>query len=196
MAKLLLCLASLLAILINAKSQPPFLLKSARIEFVFSSGMQMGTKTLIFKDSGINARQESFTYADTSLLSSMLPDTLHQFFKQIAKSHVLLIETRDSIFQIDLNTSTGTAIQRFYLTGDSGIPMGSKKIGADTFLGRMCEVFDFNGFKLWYWKGLVLKKEYITKEGGRIYDYATSIDENYVEEKDTFEIPKGVKMKY
>ena len=53
---------------------------------------------------------------------------------------------------------------------------------------------DFDGFKIWYWKGIVLKKEYIISSTQKIYEYATSIDENYVIKEDEFKVPKNVKM--
>ena len=66
-----------------------------------------------------------------------------------------------------------------------------KKVGEDTFLGKRCEIYDMGGAKIWYWKGVALKKVLLADQ---IYEDATSVDENYVIKPDEFEVPKNVKM--
>ena len=70
-----------------------------------------------------------------------------------------------------------------------------KKIGYDTFLNKTCEIVGFQGFKIWYWKGLALKKEMALSPNPKVYEYATDIDENYIIEKNEFKVPAAVNLK-
>lgn len=49
------------------------------------------------------------------------------------------------------------------------------------------------GLKAWYWKGIALKSGF-SKDNG-IFEYATSIDENYIIKEDEFKFPDNIEMK-
>ena len=70
-----------------------------------------------------------------------------------------------------------------------------KKIGHDTFLNQTCEIVDFQGFKIWYWKGLALKKEMALSPNPKVYEDATAIDGNYIIKGDEFKVPAAVNLK-
>jgi hypothetical protein len=201
MIKFVLFTAPFLAVFTNVKSQPTYLIKSAKIDFVFGQGLLTGTRTLIFKDSGHIMRQETTTFPDTSLMSAdttlKIPATQRALFMKQTTSHSLFIYARDTIFTIDLDALVGNSTKVSHSKEDFNvIPVGSKKIGVDTFLGRQCDVFDDGRFKLWYWKGLILKDESTNPDGTKIFDYATMIDEDYVPAQDAFNIPSAVTVNH
>ena len=167
-------------------SQTPYKINSCKIDFVFAAGnLRKGTKTLIFDDSGKVEKELGITYLDTSA-NAEIPK---EIIGNRTVYHTLLIHTTDSIFSIDLDLMTCGKSANLNPGFSSTDEM--KKIREETFLSKKCDVMNVNGVKLWYWKGIVLKKE-IPAEG--VYEYATSIDENYVIKKDEFEVPKNVKM--
>ncbi len=51
----------------------------------------------------------------------------------------------------------------------------------------------FDDFKIWYWKGIALKKE-MNIDNLKIYEYATFIDEDYKIKVDEFLVPRNIKM--
>lgn len=168
-------------------SQTPYKINSCKIDFVFAArSFEKGTKTMIFADSGKVEKEIAITYLDTSA-NAEIP-------KEIVDGrtvyHTLLIQTTDSILYIDLDSMTCIKSANLNPRYSSTHEL-MKKIREDTFLRKKCDVMDFNGIKLWYWKGIVLKKEI---PAGGVYEYATSINENYVIKKDEFEVPKNVKI--
>jgi hypothetical protein len=168
-------------------SQAPYKINSCKIDFVFATGsFQKGTKTLVFADFGKVEKQFGVTYLDTSANTEIPKGMLGNR----TVFHTLQIQTPDSVFSVDLDLMTGKKRVKFGFTS-SLIDDQMIKVREDTFLGRKCNIMDFNGVKLWYWKGIVLKKE-MPIDG--IYEYATSIDENYVVKEDEFQVAKGVKM--
>lgn len=189
------------------KSQNPYQIKSCKIDFVFSNGLQKGTKTLIFSDSGKIEKESGITYVDTSA-NSEIP---RQFIGSRTVYNSLIIHTKDSVFAIDMDSKTGTSSFRFTLvesshqdepvkkTGKNTFDIdllalqknAAKKVGEDTFLNKKCDVIDLDGAKIWYWKGIALKKESLS---GQIYEYATSIDENYVIKENEFKVPDNIKI--
>ena len=189
MKELLTFLPLLIFSFINGKTQFPYQLKSAKIDFVFINGMQSGTKTLIFADSGRTEKSFATTFTDTSLFKALIP----QAVVNKTSSRIMVIQTKDSVFTIDLNLLVGSRRQRFNLNQSSIIEDQKKYIGVDTFLNKKCEIVDFQGFKIWYWKGIALKKEMIIDDQ-KIYEYATSIDEHYLIRADEFQIPGTAKM--
>jgi hypothetical protein len=173
---------------LDANSQAQYKIKSCKIDFVFAGGkLEKGTKTLTFTDSGKIEKELSETFRDTSAMS--------EFPKEVVGNrivfHQLLIHTADSIFYVDLDSMTGTKRITSGFGSSSFISDQMTKIKEDTFLNKTCEVMNMNGVKLWYWKGIVLKKEFPING---LYEYATSIDENYVIKEDEFKVPKSVKM--
>jgi hypothetical protein len=190
-------------------SQAPYQIKSCKIDFVFSNGIQKGTKTIIFDDYGRLAKEMGTTYVDTSLNS----DIPKEFIGNRTSYRSLIIKTKDSVFTIDLGSMLGSGRPALYTDGfseksaaikisekdtfqiDLSFNNKQKKIGEGVFLGKKCDIMDFDGFKIWYWKGIVLKKEYIISSTEKIYEYATSIDENYIIKEDEFNLPDGVKMR-
>ncbi len=70
-----------------------------------------------------------------------------------------IIKTRDSICTIDEYSEEVQRKVRFFLGSSVGIIPGMNKIADEKFLNRECEVYDFSGFKMWYWKGIVLKRK-------------------------------------
>lgn len=179
----------LLILSISGQTQSLYGIKSAKIDYVFSNGFQTGTKTLIFTDSGKTEKAFAVTKMDTSRLKDM-----PEGFSANNTSQILIIQTKDSVFTVDLVKQVGNRRQRFNLDMSSVFDDQRKSIGTDTFLNRVCDVIDFAGFKMWYWKGLVLKKEMTIDGDHKIYEYATSIDENYLIEADEFKVPDNVKF--
>jgi hypothetical protein len=174
---------------IASYSQAPYRINSCKIEFAFAAGnFQKGVKTLIFTDSGRVEKEFATTYRDTSGKS----DIPKEMIGSRTVYHNLLIHTTDSIFSIDLDLMTGSKKPKpsldisSLLSGDQ-----MTKVREDTFLNKKCDVIDLGGAKLWYWKGIVLKKE-LPIDG--VHEYATSIDENYTIKEDEFRIPRDVKM--
>jgi putative transposon-encoded protein len=175
----------------NGHSQSPYQIKSCKIDFVFSNGLQKGTKTLIFTDSGKVEKVYGVTYVDTSA-NSEIPK---QFIGSRTVYRSLIIQTKDSVFTVDLDLMTGGKRERFNLDMSSLFDDQKKKTGQDTFLNKTCDIVDFQGFKVWYWKGLALKKEMTLSPNQKVYEYATAIDENYIIKDNEFKVPNGVNLK-
>jgi len=185
----LLILSLFLSYTVKCYAQKPYLIAHGKIEYAFSNGMQTGTKVLIFKDSGAVEKVQGVTTTDTARLRGFLPDSM---VSVPAITHVSIIQTLDSVFTINHDSQTYSA--RMRLTAFGIVDEYKKKIGEDIFMGKKCEVFSINMFKIWYWKGLALKKEMDIPGEGKLYEYATAIDENYVPNNDEFMIPKGMKL--
>ncbi len=207
MQKTILFIAFLITLTFDSLAQSPYQIKSCKIDFVFFNSFQKGTKTLIFKDSGKIEKEIGEIYSiDTKALKKL------GWKKPRPVMHVLHIRRQDSVFFLDLDSMVGSGRFALTLVGSSHpeepiiqtgkdtfdvdilafVNSQKKKIGEDTLLGRPCDIIDFNGVKIWYWKGLALKKEIIPQ---KVYEYATSIDENYVIKEDEFKIPNGVKLR-
>lgn len=184
----LIILATLLGQALIGYSQAPYKINSCKIDFVFAAGnFQKGTKTLIFSDSGKIEKEFAVTYRDTSA-NSEIPK---EIIGDRTVYHMLLIHTLDSVFSIDLDSMIGSKSGNFMLGSSSFMNDQMKKVREDIFLTKKCDVIDFNGVSLWYWNGIILKKD-LGIDG--VYEYATSIDENYIIKVDEFQVPKGVKM--
>ncbi len=172
-------------------SQAPYQIKSCKIDYIFSNGLQKGTKILIFSDSGKLAKEIGASYVDTSAKI----DLPKELVSNRTTYNQLIIQTMDSVFSVDLDLQTGYKRATIFFfnekTKDSIFGSMSKKVRQDTLLGRKCDIFDMNGAKLWYWKGIILKKELLPNQ---LYEYATSIDENYIIKPDEFDVPKNIKM--
>ena len=180
-------------LLISGQSQIPIQIKSCKIDFVYYAPPLKGTKTIIFTDSGSIFKEIGEQLIDTSN-SVGIPK---QIIGSRSTYHILIIQTKDSTFSVDLDSMTGTATKRTKLSLDFLPIVGTQmnKIGEDTFLNKKCDIMALRGFKIWYWKGIAVKKELTTEATETVLEYATSIDENYVIKEDEFRIPSGIKMK-
>jgi hypothetical protein len=175
---------------VDAIGQPRCELKSCKIEYEFFDGINSGYKTLIFTDSGLIEKLIITAKTDTS----KMPAEMKLMFKEMPREvKQLKIQTRNNVFLIDLISMTGEKQRRYHTGFQLPGPLLSK-IGNDTFLQKTCEVYDVKVSKIWYWKGVAIKKELAFNEGGMIYERAISIDENYIIKKDEFKVPVNVKF--
>jgi hypothetical protein len=122
-----------------------------------------------------------------------MPAEAKAMFSKVSETNQLKIQTTDSVFLIDLISMTGVKNIRWGASLNFDNPFFTK-IGTDTFLNRICDVYDARVAKIWYWKGVYLKKELAFKEGGKVYERAILIDENYIIKEDEFLLPQGVKF--
>ena len=175
----------------NVQSQSSYQIESCKIEFIYYNGIAKGTKTIIFADSGRIEKQLVTQYVDTANNS----DIQQQFIGNRTVYHILQIQTQDSVFSIDLDLMIGSKRARFNIDMSSYINNEKKKIGEGIFLNKKCDITDFSGFNIWYWKGLALKKEMTISPTQQVYETATLIDEHYLIKEDEFKVPIGVKMK-
>ena len=173
-------------------SQAPFEIKSCKIDFVFANGFEQGTKTIVFNDSGRIGKEFGVIHVDTSANA----DIPKEVIGNRTVYNRLIIQKHDSVFVIDLDLLEGSKRAALYFNAgksanDTLFGNMQKKVGEDTFLRRKCDIYDTGGAKIWYWKGVALKKVLLVDQ---IYEYATSVDENYVIKPNEFEIPKNVKI--
>jgi len=177
----------------TSEFQKRYGIKSGVIEYIIT-GSQEGTKTLYFDSWGM--RQAEYT---RSVLS------VGGFTKSLN-----LVNIIDGEFQyminIDQNSGTKTrnpilkSIEQ--LKNQKGfnefgeqmlLSMGANKIGAESFLGKDCDVYEMKntGTKLWIWEWLTLKSE--TKSGGIAINLtATRINEGGSVPSEKFKIPEKV----
>lgn len=170
-------------------AQPKCELKSCKIVYEFFDGINTGYKTIIFTDSGLIDKQTVISKIDTS----KLPPEAKSMFTVLNETKQLKIQTKDTIYLIDLISMSGIKSTRWGVGLSVGDPFITK-VGTDTFMNRVCEVYDAKVSKIWYWKGVCLKKELTFKEGGKVYERAILIDENYIVKEDEFTVPSGVKF--
>lgn len=175
---------------VDAIGQPKCELKSCKIEYEFFDGINSGYKTLIFTDSGLIGKLLITAKTDTSKIPAEMKLMVTEIPHEVKQ---LKIQTRDSVFLIDLISMTGEKQRRYHTGFQLASPL-LNKIGTDIFLQKTCEVYDAKVSKIWYWKGVVIKKELAFKEGGMIYERAISIDENHIIKKDEFKVPVNVKF--
>lgn len=187
MRQIICILFSSIIIAFSAFAQAPYQIKSAKIEFVSYPGYGVrSTKTLIFTDSGKIQKIIYNMYADTSA-NNLLPDSLPKTKDNFS---IMSILVNDTIYTFDLNFMTGTKNSK---NDVPNLPMDKVVITSDTFFNRICEVHEIYGLKAWYWKGIALKSGF-SKDNG-IFEYATSIDENYIIKEDEFNFPENIEMK-
>ncbi len=174
---------------ISLFSQTPCDIKSCKIEYEFFDGAQKGTKTLIFDDSGLIEKQIVFSILDTT----KLPPLPNGFPEIKTVSNILTLKTRKWVYNIDLDLKVGQKTARVLFS--KSIPDNlMKKIGEGILLDKVCSIYDFNGFKIWIWKGMTLKKELVFPDGSKVYEIAVAIDEKYVITRDEFVVPSGMKI--
>jgi hypothetical protein len=175
---------------IFGQSKSVFKIKSCNVELAFGTPYNKGTETIIFTDYGKD-KAVGVQYFDTSAKMD-IPSAL--ISKRIIY-HFLKIQTVDSVYTIDLDSAKGFGRIRLNW-GDSFLSEieNGNKVKKDTVLNKLCDVIDFHGMKIWYWKGIALKKEFPAPLTGTYYEYAISIDENYIIKDDEFKVPKGISM--
>lgn len=190
---LLIILTTLITHFSFCQGQAPFQIKSGRIDFVWRNGISNGTKTLIFDDSGRIEKLIGVEYIDTSVDLQKLgfPEGLKNSRTLVNSLH---IQTRDSIFSIDLDSSIGYSRPRLYWDLKSLFPP-DRKIGNFEFLGRSCDLMETPVGEMLMWKGICLNKLFKNEIDPNLYEYAVLIDENYVIKKDEFKVPANIKMK-
>ena len=184
-------------------SEKIFGIKSCKIVYVFDIGIAKGEKTIVFDDWGNTAKEYGVVYPDTSQFKTLIGKDFPHAFDTIPLSkipqvqHLLKIQTKGSMYIINLDTKTGYASPYFQPDSSFKFPEGVEKIiGNDTFLNRNCIVKSFGDkVKFWYWNNLVLKKEFEEDSTDGTFEYATFIDENYIIKSDEFEIPKDITIK-
>jgi hypothetical protein len=177
----------------TSEFQKRYGIKSGVIEYIIT-GSQEGTKTLYFDSWGM--RQAEYTHSVLSVSG---------FTKSLN-----LVNIIDGEFQyminIDQNSGTKTrnpilkSIEQ--LKNQKGfnefgeqmlLSMGANKIGAESFLGKDCDVYEMKntGTKLWIWEWLTLKSE--TKSGGIAINLtATRINEGGSVPSEKFKVPEKV----
>jgi hypothetical protein len=171
-------------------SQAPCDIKSCKIEYEFFDGVQKGTKRLIFDDSGWTEKQIVFSILD----STKLPPFPSGSPEIKTVSNILTLKTLKWVYNIDLDLKIGQRSPRTLFSMKSMTDNLMKRIGVGVFLNRTCVIYDFNGYKIWIWKGVTLKKELAFPDGSKVYEIAISIDENYIIDKSEFKVPSGVKI--
>jgi hypothetical protein len=189
-------LLSLILVLLSpdfAQSQKLAQLNSCKIDFVFGTPSYKGTKTIVFTDSGRIAKEIIDQVVDTTSNFGKPQENI----KKRTKFHLLDIQIKDSVYRIDLDSMIGSKRRRIISFNQDPFIKNWTKIAEDTMLNRKCDIMEFHGFKIWYWKGIALKKEFPIPPNecnACMYEYAISIDENYIIKKDEFDVPEGIKM--
>jgi hypothetical protein len=171
-------------------SQAPCDIRSCKIEYEFFDGVQKGTKTLIFDDSGWIEKQIVFSILD----STKLPPFPNGSPKVKTVSNILTIKTLKWVYNIDIDLKIGQKTSRTLFSMKSMTDNLMKKTGEGLYLDKPCIIYDFNGFKIWMWKGITLKKELVFPDGAKIYEVAVTVDENYIIGKDEFKVPSEFKI--
>ncbi len=164
---------------------------SAIVEYTLS-GAQTGTETLYFTEYGM--REAKYTRSELKVGG----------FSQ--KTNRVTILEGATTYNIDLETKTGTKLENPFFKKFEGKDateagekmlrdMGGEKIGVESFLGKMCDVWEVKklGSKMWVWSGIPLKTE--TKFAGvQIIIAATKLEPNANIAPDKLAIPAGVNI--
>src|SRR5687768_14514357 len=106
----LICIVTAYLLFLNlcGYTQNKFELRSCKIRYVFSTGIQKGTKDIVFNDSGRVIKETAVMYLDTTGLKELFKSSIN--FRPV--SHSLTITTSDSITSIDLDSLVGKTIRR------------------------------------------------------------------------------------
>lgn len=169
----------------------PYDIKSGKITYRFVNGIQQGIKVVVFDNYGKQEKMTGYSIMTSSVSNDggNSGDTIRE----------MLIKKDAFIYKINLNDGSG-----FKLSRSETLPLnldalrsGQVVIGPDTILNRPCLIIEiFGSLRTWYWNRIPIRKQVIgTGMTSKIEDYAISIDENYVPNKNEFEIPEGIKMK-
>lgn len=171
-------------------SPTPYDIKSCKITYRFINGIQQGTKTIVFDDYGRKEKMIASTVvSNVGNAERNAGDTTHE----------MIIKSGAFLYKVNLKDGTG-----FKLNRGETLPLnlnalrpGQVLIGEDTVLDRSCVVIEvFGSLRTWYWNRIAIKK-LITGSGmsTKIEEYAIEIDENYIPDRDEFEVPEGIRLK-
>ena len=192
MKKTLLLNISLLLLTVTGYAQAPYQVKSAKIDFVWDNGLSKGTKTVIFDDSGRVEKIIGKELFDSTVnLGDLGFPTDFKMNKTVQNS--LVIQTKDSIYSIDIDSMVGSSKPRIYLDLKSQLPE-FKKVAEKKFAGKTCDVIQTPFGKMLMWKGICLNKFYGGAPIPKVYEYAIKVDENYIIKVDEFKVPPQVRM--
>lgn len=164
---------------------------SGMVEYTLS-GAQNGTEILYFTDYGMREAKYSHTEIKVGTFTQ--------------KTNRVTILEGATIYTIDLDNNTGTKIENpFYkkFEGQDATEvgermlrdMGGQKIGTESFLGKMCEVWEIQklGSKMWVWSGIPLKNE--TRFAGmQSFVVATKLEPNAQIPPAKLALPPGAKI--
>lgn len=183
---------SLFLVVLTGYTQAPYQVKSAKIDYVWSNGLSKGTKTLIFDDSGRVEKIIGKELFDTSVnLGDLGFPKAFKLNKTVQNS--LIIQTKDSIYSIDMDSMVGSSSPRINMNLKSLLPK-LKKLGEKEFAGKTCAIIETPFGKILMWKGICLNKFYEGAPSPEIYEYAVTVTENYVIKVDEFKVPSQVRM--
>jgi len=157
-------------------------------------GKTIGTETVYFDHHG--NYEARFRKAETKMLGMK------------TKENTLTIRLDSVIYAIDLDEKTGTRqviafdpskmsekeMKEWEAWGEEmRKDLGFEKIGEEKILGRMCDIWEGMGSKIWIWQNLTLKTE-VNLMGQWIIE-ATKIDLNAKVSKDRFKVPGGIEIR-
>jgi len=165
-------------------------IKTCKIVYKFSNGMQEGIRTLIF-DSWGDYKKET---TQTNMLT-FAKDDPSKISVDSFKSNIMIIRTPKSIYKLDIDKRTGTKVNIQNLPFSREALKSSRiTIGKDTFLNRPCEIIEIDGaIRLWMWNKIPLKKQLIPVVNGIVIEEsAISIDENYSVSSAEFDVPGNI----
>jgi len=194
--KLAFCILSFLSVGLLVYSQSDsvgtfscYNIKSCKVIYKFFDGIRRGEKIVIFDDSGVYEKEIVIAHLVSDSIMEDSPAA--SFIKK--DINMIAIKTPQSILTVDIDTKRGSKQDRRPLPfGKDFFTPDKKVIGSDTILGRRCEIIEYTkAYKVWYWKGIALKKEMVV-DGIIIQECAISIDESYSIKKDEFNVPKDV----
>ncbi len=189
---ILFSLGSSIFVVESTAGEPPrrYQVESCIVEYALS-GFQKGTETLYLDDWG---RKEA-KYTNTEL--SMMGVT--------QKTNKVTIMDNDWIYNVDLNTNTGTRVPNNALKGiaensegkdmtevgeEMMVNMGGVKVGTEDVAGKTCDVWEIKQMntKTWIWKGVTLKSV-VSMPGMETTSTATSVEENADVPKEKLGVP-------
>lgn len=171
-------------------------IKSGMIEYEMK-GISKGTQKVYFDQWG--QKEATFTSSET------------EFIGEKTKSNVLVIITKEWIYNIDMDELTGTRSKNLYseeslnkkdkdlasaYSKEMLRDMEGEKIGTEKILGKECEIWEIKkmGTKSWIWNGLTLKTT--TNIAGMVMDMtALRLEENIKVPEEKFKVPDGVRIK-
>lgn len=164
--------------------------KQCKLNFQFFNGPHKGSRIVIFDDWGNYESQIIRTEYDTILLKNrgisvdIIGGAIH---------NDLYIITPTYLYQINLDSKIGGKFKYTPQNNIDNLDTKKNKIGEEIYLGKKCEVFVLeDNMKIWLWKRVCLKKEFIDSNGEKIGEFCAEIDENYTPTKSNFNVPSDI----
>src|SRR5258708_2515016 len=153
-------------------------IKSCKIVYNFSNGLQKGEKTIVFDFWGnyekaiVHSRLVNESMGGDSVISKLVTKG----------TNMMYLKTPKVIYEINMDDNIGIKQDRssFEFSSDF-LDQKKKKIGIDTILGKPCEIIEVAGaIKIWFWNKIALKKQLSQKvDGITVEEYAIKVDEQY-----------------